>query len=288
MKNIFKSTVIIILILSLFAGCSQKTNNTPVEKEPWDAPSHFYGYYKDVDSFIEEADFIGIGRITDIFFKILDTRTWAVAEDNATFGNTDIDSFFLFTIYEVEIEKTYKGEESEKIYFRMPCGIREYREAEQYAEMKRCGITNKQIPIDADDIFFEKGVRRMFALCGADLEYMYIINPIQSVLSTHVKDNNSENPDEVNYYNIINRIDPPVSTDITADNANKIKPGMKYSEIIDILGVPGTDVGSGAILYEGQISEEEDLYVWFDGSTSIDEIIPDDLVSTAVEISAKR
>ena len=67
-----------------------------------------------------------------------------------------------------------------------------------------------------------------------------------------------------------------------------IKEGTKYSEIAEILG-KGKDVGSGAIIYEWQISDEEYLYVWFNSVTASDsENPPYDLIASSVEIRKER
>ena len=75
---------------------------------------------------------------------------------------------------------------------------------------------------------------------------------------------------------------------ITLENANKIKGGMKYSKIVEILGSGGKEVGSGAIIYEWQISDTEDkqcLRVWFLGSSFADGEIPSNLVADKVMIA---
>ena len=75
--------------------------------------------------------------------------------------------------------------------------------------------------------------------------------------------------------------------EITLENANKVKSGMKYSEIVEILGSHGKEVGSGAIIYEWQIHDAEDkqyLHVWFLGSSFADGGIPSNLVADKVMI----
>lgn len=68
-----------------------------------------------------------------------------------------------------------------------------------------------------------------------------------------------------------------------------IKEGTKYSEIVEILGTNGENVGSGAIIYEWQISDEEYLYVWFNSTTaSGGENFPADLIASSVEIRKER
>ena len=64
--------------------------------------------------------------------------------------------------------------------------------------------------------------------------------------------------------------------------AEDIKEGMKLSEIVEILG-KGTDVGSGAIIYEWKINDEQYLYVWFTHVTD-----SPDLIASSVEIRKER
>ncbi|MBR3714590.1 MAG: hypothetical protein IKM18_01645 [Clostridia bacterium] len=79
------------------------------------------------------------------------------------------------------------------------------------------------------------------------------------------------------------------SVDNSALTVSDIKEGMKYSEIVEILGTNGENVGSGAIIYEWQISDEEYLYVWFNSTTaSGGENFPADLIASSVEIRKER
>ena len=95
----------------------------------------------------------------------------------------------------------------------------------------------------------------------------------------------------------INSVIIGMQTDGQDDNlANKeqltaedIKEGMKYSEIVEILGTNGKDVGSGAIIYEWQLSDDEYLYVWFASVTASDSKDPPyDLIASSVEIRKER
>ena len=45
--------------------------------------------------------------------------------------------------------------------------------------------------------------------------------------------------------------------------ASTIKEGMTYTEVVEIMGDEGTDIGSGAIIYEWKITSDTCLYVWF-------------------------
>ena len=70
--------------------------------------------------------------------------------------------------------------------------------------------------------------------------------------------------------------------------AEDIKEGMKLSEIVEILG-KGTDVGSGAIIYEWKINDGEYLYVSFDYAADSYAGGPQyDLIASSVEIREER
>ena len=58
----------------------------------------------------------------------------------------------------------------------------------------------------------------------------------------------------------------------------QIKPGQTYSEVCEIIGFDGTDVGYGAILYEWKIEGGDSLLVWFVKPNTEDAVFPDDLI----------
>lgn len=120
-------------------------------------------------------------------------------------------------------------------------------------------------------------------------------SPDPSILSDEAKERYIVLTEEQQEY--INSVIIGMQTDGQDDNlANKeqltaedIKEGMKYSEIVEILGTNGKDVGSGAIIYEWQISDEEYLYVWFASVTASDSKDPPyDLIASSVEIRKER
>lgn len=61
--------------------------------------------------------------------------------------------------------------------------------------------------------------------------------------------------------------------------AIKVKKGMTYSEIHEILRNPGEDIGYGAILYEWELDNGDVLHVWFQSSGN--------LIATEVRIDQK-
>ncbi len=54
------------------------------------------------------------------------------------------------------------------------------------------------------------------------------------------------------------------------NNVSKVTQGMTYTEVVKLLGDKGTDIGSGMIIYEWEIDEDEKVLVWFIKETSED------------------
>ena len=50
---------------------------------------------------------------------------------------------------------------------------------------------------------------------------------------------------------------------------NQIKEGMTYTEVCSIMGNSGTDIGSGAIIYEWKLEKDKRLLVWFSYSADL-------------------
>lgn len=77
-------------------------------------------------------------------------------------------------------------------------------------------------------------------------------------------------------------------TEDTASIVTKIVPGMTYAEVRALIGSDGTEIGSGAILYEWSFKDGEKLFVWFSNSDSTDATIPDNLIVTESDLESNR
>lgn len=47
------------------------------------------------------------------------------------------------------------------------------------------------------------------------------------------------------------------------DKIDEIEIGMTYSEVVELIGEPDGDVGSGFIIYEWSLGGKEKLHIWF-------------------------
>ena len=78
--------------------------------------------------------------------------------------------------------------------------------------------------------------------------------------------NNSDNIEKAD------AISPTLIENITA--------GMSYQEVTDVLGTTGTDVGSGAIIFEYQLSDGRVAYIWFQSNGGAIE----DMLVSSIEV----
>jgi len=65
---------------------------------------------------------------------------------------------------------------------------------------------------------------------------------------------------------------------VAATIEEQIKPGQTYSEVREIIGFDGTDVGYGAILYEWKTEDGGNLLIWFVKPNTEDAVFPNDLI----------
>jgi len=72
---------------------------------------------------------------------------------------------------------------------------------------------------------------------------------------------------------------------VSLEDASKIQEGMKYSEIADILGSEGTDVGYGAVIYRWILADGEYVDVHFVASELSENKTPEDLVASKITFS---
>jgi hypothetical protein len=60
-----------------------------------------------------------------------------------------------------------------------------------------------------------------------------------------------------------------------------------YAEVKELIGIDGTDIGSGAIIYEWNVEGGGALRIWFnppEGSAGVDFTVPDDLIVVTSDI----
>ena len=127
---------LLIIICSIFvfgvvmAGCqTNETEQTQIQILDIIAEPNVYDA---LDSLTAAADRIVEGKVTNISFVVLNDYT---GEPPA--ASDDPRDNMIWTIYEVLVKNTYKGERERKVNIRVVGGIQGYREAEQIALMKQ-------------------------------------------------------------------------------------------------------------------------------------------------------
>ena len=68
----------------------------------------------------------------------------------------------------------------------------------------------------------------------------------------------------------------------------QIKAGQTYSEVREIIGFDGKDIGYGAILYEWKIEGGDSLLIWFSNPNTDNAVFPDDLIVRNCKIKAQE
>lgn len=95
-------------------------------------------YYHTVDSLVLASSNIFEGKITDVFFDVVDIKTGNTASKDTKASK------MLYTIYEIEVNDMYKGISTSKIYIKVLGGRQGYKEADQRAKMKEFGIYSEK------------------------------------------------------------------------------------------------------------------------------------------------
>ena len=165
MKKFLSLVTLLVTALSL-AACSGNLANpdgiTAAEtKEPG---TNIYGtiqgdwpVYQNASELVDSAKLVFTGRVTGISFQMLDLR------DPETIGD-DIDDWHynLFTMYDVDIITSYKGEARKSIQVRMMGGLKDYQVEEQ---LELLAQYNKQyIPILEGHVEYKVGETYLFVL----------------------------------------------------------------------------------------------------------------------------
>ena len=83
-------------------------------------------YYNTPQSLYEAATDIFEGKVSNIFFKIIDMQSGKVVDDEKVDDKTYLR---LYTVYEIDVTDSYKKAESSKMYVCVSTGFEGYKEA---------------------------------------------------------------------------------------------------------------------------------------------------------------
>ena len=136
--------------------------------------------YNKASDLIESADLVFVGKITGIDFQVLDNRT-ALPPSVDT---PDI-ARQLYTVYNVEVITSYKGDTSNITNIRVSGGMVDYRVEEQLEIMERDKALGWEIGIPIWQSYKKTqcaiGEYCLFALCRFETGAPTILNPWQSI-----------------------------------------------------------------------------------------------------------
>lgn len=166
MKKIIALLLVVFVIL---AGCT-KTADDEISVTYVESQGEIR-QYKTIEDLVNAAPCIFEGTVVDIFFRV------KYYDDNPNHYN-------LWTIYEVEVTDSYKGNVGTKEYVAMQFGIRDFMVSEQVQAQRDAGIEDPtQIRVTKYAVF-EIGSSYLF-LADDDFyeDYIMGITPIQSAIN---------------------------------------------------------------------------------------------------------
>ena len=131
--------------------------------------------YESADELIEACDVVAVGTVTNISFQVLDTRTGKIPE-----ADTEDLYCSLYTIYDIDITKTYKGNSKDAEQIRVIGGFKGAYEAEQLAAL---GQEQATIFVLDGLIEISEGETYLFMLHQYEDTLPTIINVEQSIYS---------------------------------------------------------------------------------------------------------
>ncbi|TYQ18006.1 UNVERIFIED_CONTAM: hypothetical protein Cloal_0402 [Acetivibrio alkalicellulosi] len=155
-----KTIIVLILIMLISTGCSQTKEKVFVNVD--------YPYYEDLDSMVAIADTIIEGKILSSRVEMLDLSNNMydyVNDEKLNPGSTYNSTKTMYTIYDVEITKIYKGDIKSK---------------KEIVEIKQLGGETKELTvISSDKADIKKDSTYLFFLSTYDNVPASLINPTQ-------------------------------------------------------------------------------------------------------------
>lgn len=194
-KHYIALTLTIIMALLTLSGCiesnispdcsardasleSKVDQNSSLSAEKITYVTCDWPYYNTLQSLCEAATDIFEGKVSDVFFKIIDMRSGKVVDDKKVDDKTYLR---LYTVYEIDVTDSYKKAESNKMYVCVSTGFEGYKEAEQRDLMKSAGIYNESTGIQVVREFRHLQIGQSYLFLTVDLggTYNYIVNADQ-------------------------------------------------------------------------------------------------------------
>ena len=166
--------------LSSYDEPTDTTENTQDNEVKYSSMSADWPMYSNSQELIDSANVVYIGKVTDISFHVLDATNATPATDATPVRHRE-----LYTIYDVEITQSYKGENSGTSKIRIMGGLENYKVDQQVQLMVQKDIYDKDfgIPIwgDTNKTKCEIGQTYLFVLYQFETGLPTILNLEQSV-----------------------------------------------------------------------------------------------------------
>ena len=141
-------------------------------------------YYDSLQELAEAATDIYEGKIVNISFDIVDMYTGKSLSESESVDKSHLE---LYTVYEVEVSKTYKGTEKDKRSFCVVGGLDHYKLEDQYDLMSSAQIYTPDMGIKVIDEFRTLNIGESYLFLTADNggTYDYIVNANQFAFETN-------------------------------------------------------------------------------------------------------
>lgn len=190
----------IILVLTLPSLLKKGNSTTDPEDEEITDIEYFtmessYRHFFNAQELVDEADVVFLGKVTGISFQVFDISTALPPTKD-----TRKDDLFLFTIYDIEVEASYKGEGVTRI--RQMGGIKGSYIKEQVKALKDADVWKGGIFIMEDKAeTIEVGATYLLAVAQFEKSLPTFFWPAQSYYN--MKDPFKEHPKELTAKKII-------------------------------------------------------------------------------------
>ena len=253
-KSLFILTIVILTVLSSCArihedagssGEATKNKETEMKNTSESIKETKYGVmnvdyfiWDNVKEMLEETEKINTtvlsGKVTGISFQVLDKKTGKVPtkeekekyelEYGHNLDNYDI--YELITLYDIDVDATYKGEKAESAKIKMMGGLKDFKEEEQLAELKKYEMD--YIVYQEPSYKMDIGETYLFVLGNFDGSIPTPKNPMQCIY-------NLKNPFEKSFIGQIEENPEDLYS------MNKTKYGRTLISAMDIIKVCGED-----------------------------------------------
>ncbi|MBR4278553.1 MAG: hypothetical protein IKT34_00105, partial [Clostridia bacterium] len=137
--------------------------------------------YDSVESLIEASSNVFEGKLTNISFDVVDLYTGESANKAS-----EASKLHIYTIYEVEVNTSYKGVNADKVYIKVIGGMEGYMESKQFDKLKEYDIYDENVGLLVLDCFepLTIGKTYLFLTDGQVGPYHSIINNTQFAYDT--------------------------------------------------------------------------------------------------------